>query len=119
MGANVVIKGGDEQVCLYTHWRGYELPATLQESLKRAKDRIDDFQYLTRIIFCDMVRGHEKELTGFGITQKVHDGETAVITIDMGEHTVQVNDNVPVNINVFIASPKVGWRGILALEGEK
>lgn len=107
--ANVVIKKDAEQVCLYTHWHGYELPGILQSSLKRGKDRIYDFQYLNRIIFCDMIKGHEEKLTGFGITQKVHDGATQVITLDMDKKTVQINGSDPVSFDDFMAAPKVGW----------
>ncbi len=109
--ANVVIKGDEEQVCLYTHWHGYELPAILQSALKRGKERIDNFQYLNRIIFCDMIKGHEEKLTGFGITQNVHDGGTQVITLDMDKKTVQINDSDPVSIDDFMAAAKVGWAG--------
>lgn len=89
--ANIVVKSRDEQVCLYTHWRGFEIADIVKEALEKGRARWDDFQYLTRIIFCVMVRGRETELTGFGITQRVHDGADYVITIDVDNHTVCTN----------------------------
>lgn len=64
--ANVVIKDGDEAVCLYTHWNGTALPEVLRKAMTRGQQRWDDSSYLARIIFCDMVEGKERELTGFG-----------------------------------------------------
>lgn len=55
--ANVVVIDGDEQVCLYTHWNGYEVAEVLQNALKRGKERWAQAPYLARIIFCDMVHG--------------------------------------------------------------
>jgi hypothetical protein len=107
--ANVVVKESDEQVCLYTHWNGYELPSVLQAALKRGADRIDDFQYITRIIFCDMVRGHENDLTGYGITQKVHDGDRQIITVDLDKTTVAVNEKEPILITDFVKLESVSW----------
>lgn len=107
--ANVVVKEDGEQVCLYTHWHGHELPDILQSSLRRGAERVDDFQYLTRIIFCDMVKGHETKLTGFGITQNVHDGDNQVITLDLDKKTVQFNTADPVSIEDFVATEEVGW----------
>lgn len=107
--ANVVVREAGEQVCLYTHWKGRELPGVLQTSLKRGADRINDFQYLTRIIFCDMVRGYENDLTGFGITQKVHDGDRAVIIVDLDDNTVSINGKSPILINDFVKLESVSW----------
>lgn len=91
--ANVVIKSNEEQVCLYTHWSGYELPETLQSALKRGADRVDDFQYITRVIFNEMTKGREMETTGFGITNKVHDNERDIIYFDADNQTITIGDN--------------------------
>lgn len=54
-------------VVLYTHWGGSELGETLARALVRGRSRWDDTTYLTRIVSCEMVKGSENELTGFGI----------------------------------------------------
>lgn len=58
----------DQGVYLYTHWGGSELPETVATALERGKERWDDPPYLARIIFCEMVRGSNEGLTGFGIS---------------------------------------------------
>lgn len=89
--ANVVVKCGEEQVCLYTHWSGTELPKTLQDGLKRGQPRWDDFQYLTRIIFSEMIKDSLMDECGYGITQTPWDGCDRIITVDVSKKTVTIN----------------------------
>ena len=86
--ANIVVKGSNEQIVLYTHWNGTELPAVLQDALNRGEDRWNDFQYLTRIIFSEMIQDDILENTGYGITTTVWDGEDSIITVDVDNQTV-------------------------------
>jgi hypothetical protein len=86
--ANIIVKSGSERVCLYTHWAGSNLPKTLKSALKRGKSRWDDFQYLTRIIFCEMIGDDTKGLTGFGITQDIHDNENEILEVNIDNQTV-------------------------------
>ena len=106
--ANIVVKNSGEQVCLYSHWGGSELPDTLRAAMVRGKKRWDDAPYLARIIFCEMVKGDEMETTGFGISQSIGDGDDKVITIDVDDQTVKINDRPAVAFGDFIAS-KNGW----------
>jgi hypothetical protein len=94
--ASIVVKSGEERVCLYTHWSGSDLPNTLQNALARGESRWGDFQYLSRIIFCEMVGANWADLTGYGISQQVHDGGSRVIMVDVDAQTVQIQDNPPV-----------------------
>jgi hypothetical protein len=89
--ANVVVKGNGEQVCLYTHWRGSELPELVRSALIRGKVRDNDYPYLSRIIFSEMIRGEVDGLTGYGITATIQDGEDRVVTVDVDKGTVQLN----------------------------
>ena len=101
--ANIVIKSDGEQVCLYTHWGGSSIEGALCKALVRGKSRWDDFQYLTRIIFCEMIKGDGfDELTGFGISQDVHDGAHRVITVDVDQRTVRVFGDEPIHFISFI-----------------
>jgi len=100
--ANIVIKSDGEQVCLYTHWEGTELPETLRTALTCAQTRWNDFQYLTRIIFCTMVRDRWQETTGFGITQNIHDNEHPIIVVDVDAQTVAIGDSVPQSFSDYI-----------------
>lgn len=88
--ANILIKSEGEQVCLYSHHGGTELPDTLRAAMLRGKERLTDPQYLARIIFCEMVRGREMDSTGFGISQTIHDGGDRVIVLDVDAQTVMI-----------------------------
>lgn len=108
--ANIVVKSGEEQVVLYSHWGGHELPETLRAALERGRDRWDDFQYLTRIIFCQMVPvKHWNESTDFGITGKVYDNERPIITVNADENTVQFGDKPPVSFEAFVGAGPAAW----------
>jgi hypothetical protein len=93
--ANIIVKSsekeGAEQVCLYTHWAGSTLPGTLKTALIRGRERWDDFQYLTRIIFCEMIKRDGLDgLTGYGITQKPWDGSERLIFVAVDEQQVTI-----------------------------
>jgi hypothetical protein len=100
--ANIVVTCRDEQVCLYTHWNGSELVETLNAAMIRGEDRWDDFPYLTRIIFCEMVKDYVLTETGWGISQKPHDGEYRIITVNVDKQTVQIKDTPPMSFKEFI-----------------
>jgi hypothetical protein len=105
--ANVLVKDGKSKVYLYTHWAGTELPATLQTALKR-QWRWDDGYYLCRIIFCQMVKGHEDDETGFGISSIVGDGADRIVTVDVPKQRVEwAGNSLP--FEQFIALPSVHW----------
>ena len=91
--ANIHIKydNDDPGVFLYTHWRGTELPEILQEALA-LKERWNDPQYLTRIIFSHMVRGAESATTGFGIGTILEDGADRVLIVNCEEQIVARGD---------------------------
>lgn len=83
--ANVFVKDhGDEGtgVFLYTHWSGYILPETVLSALVRGRDRWDDGPYLSRIVFCEMVKGDEMNTSGYGISARCGDGYNRIICLD-------------------------------------
>ncbi len=106
--ANVLIKYGNERVCFFTHWNGSELPEVVRRALARGTSRWDDFQYLTRIIFCEMIKDDVMGLLGYGISQKPHDGEERIVTIDLNAGTVNVTGGDPVSLKEYAEGP-VGW----------
>jgi len=83
--ANVLISG----VYLYTHWGGRHLPFIVRDALKK-KWRWDDDAYLTRIVFCEMVKGQEAEETGFGICSYMPDNEHPVIELNCDNQTITI-----------------------------
>ena len=66
-----------------------ELPGIVQEALRRGESRWDDSSYLARIVFCDMVKGHEAELTGFGIAATIQDNSHLLIVLDTGKQELR------------------------------
>ena len=59
-------KDEESPVVLYTHWGAHEMLSDLKEVLSKRK-RWGDAAYLSRMIFCQMVKGEEKDSTGYGI----------------------------------------------------
>ncbi len=115
--ANIAVKqpGPEDRVYLYTHWRGTELPATLQKALAR-KQRWDDHAYLARIIFCAMVKGSEHDETGFGISTAIGDNDGyPILVIDTETKTVTLEDEdtgvavASYTFATFIELPDVEW----------
>ena len=81
---------GDGFVYLYTHWNGSELAATVRAALAR-RLRWNDREYLTRIIFCEMIKGCEAEENGFGIGTEEHgDNEHPLIVLDCDNQKITV-----------------------------
>ena len=88
--ANVYIREDEKHgVFFYTHWGGSELPETVRAALIRGKDRWTDHPYLARIIFNEMTRGNETELTGFGISARITDNEYPILVVDTDSMTVR------------------------------
>ena len=89
-GNIAVQESAGQRVYLYGHWSGYDMPELLRASLVRGKERWDDPQYLARVIFCDLVRGQEQGLTGFGITSRIHNNEYPVIVVDCEKQEIRL-----------------------------
>src|SRR6267142_6347765 len=89
--ANVFVKEdtSGEGVFLYTHWGGRDLPKLVQEVLS-LRERWSDPSYLARMIFSRMIKGEERGTTGYGISQKVGDGEDRVIKVDTVKQEVTI-----------------------------
>jgi hypothetical protein len=102
--ANIAVKEGSDQVFLYAHWSGSELPEVLKSALIRGKGRWSDYPYLARIIFCEMVKGYEMKDTGFGISATVGDGDDRILTVDCVSGTVSKNGGIAVPFAAYIAS---------------
>lgn len=92
--ANIIIEPTTSSfltpVVFYTHWKGSELKGILASALQRGSARWDDPPYLARIIFCEMIKGSETELTGFGISSEIGDNEHPFLCVDMEAMTVKV-----------------------------
>lgn len=76
-------------VYLYRHSDGYDLPNTVRVALQR-KQRWDDAEYLTRIIFSEVIRGRLDDETGFGIGVKLHGDIQYLVTVDTDKQMIKV-----------------------------
>ena len=93
------IKTTDGSIYVYTHWRGSELPADARRAVERAKPRLGDEPYWTRIVIDELIKpGRDGEL-GFGIMLKPtcedgynHDEPSVVIDAKTGGVTVVGRD---------------------------
>jgi hypothetical protein len=81
----------DNAIFLYTHWRGSEIYGILKRVLLR-RERWEDSPYLTRMIFCEMVKGDENGSTGFGISTSILDNEHTVIGVNCVDQEITFED---------------------------
>ena len=107
--ANVIVHDGAETVCLYTHWAGTELPETLQAALIRGRERWDDAQYLARIIFCEMVKGCEMSVLGYGISQTPGDGADRILHVDVNSQSISIANGPRISFSEYVSLPNIGW----------
>tara|TARA_Y100000310_G_scaffold329677_1_gene399967 strand:- start:1566 stop:1934 length:369 start_codon:yes stop_codon:yes gene_type:complete len=72
-------KDKESPVVLYTHWGANDMLSNLKTVLKR-KERWNDPPYLSRMIFCQMIKGEERDSTGYGImTNNICDAEKEIV----------------------------------------
>lgn len=92
--ANIFMKDSDDRgVYFYTHWAGTELPKDLRDALAR-RDRWDDYQYLSRIVFCQMIAHDVSGSTGYGISPYCGDGSDRVLIVDVDNRTVAFSNKL-------------------------
>ena len=106
----VQVIGPHGSIYLYTHDNAKTLVGTVHEALSR-RERWDDPDYLTRIIFCAMVPPDEWHSTkGFGIGVQYYVDSNLLITIDIQERWITISsygsgvDNVRMDIEDFVAN---------------
>jgi len=91
---NICMEEGDgKKIYFYGHWSGDGLFKILQSALKRGHSRWSDEQYLSRIIFCEMVKGDEQNLSGFGISTYVGDNEHPILVVNSSKQTVSIEED--------------------------
>ena len=90
MGARAQVRVKDTVVLLYTHWGSSTLIKDIKKAIAR-RQRWDDPEYLTRIIFETMIVNQKAigEETGFGIGTSEHcDLDYNPIIVDCKKRTV-------------------------------
>lgn len=82
----------ENHVWLYTHWACHSLIENVQTALRR-KERWNDCEYLTRMIFSEMIRDSINDSTGFGIRggeNGKHSDVYRIVTVDIPNQKVIV-----------------------------
>lgn len=83
-----IIDSNEGSFYLYAHWLGADNTRRLHKALKRGKSRWGDESYMSRIIFCTLVEGHEQDLTGYGLSTFMPDNGNPITVVDMRTMTV-------------------------------
>lgn len=76
-------------VYLYQHMDGYNLPIEIANALL-LKERWDDEEYLTRIVFDTMKDQSNAQTTGYGIGTEEHGDIEYLVVLDVDNQTVEV-----------------------------
>ena len=79
------------EIYLYTHWGGSDIPVVVQTSLNK-RWRWEDASYLARILFSELVKGHEDGETGYGIDVEPPDNEHDFLVVDFDRQEVRQED---------------------------
>lgn len=78
----------DFGIYFYSHWKGFELRKFVQNALK-IKRRWDDKEYLSRIIFCEMIKDNVSSEKGFGIGDVKHsDLNNPLLIVDIANQKI-------------------------------
>jgi hypothetical protein len=77
-------------VWLYTHWDADRIINTVSQALQR-EERWKDPEYLTRIIFSEMIKDNVSGSTGYGIGSHQHGDVSGIITVDADNQTVTID----------------------------
>jgi len=107
----VWIHEDNHDIWLYTHWNAYQLEEKVKKSLSYNR-RWNDAEYLTRIIFQEMIRDHFDPFTGYGIGNSLHGDVYRVIDIDVDKQEIKVLDKIwDVENNMKLENWKVLFKG--------
>jgi hypothetical protein len=94
MGARAQVLIEDDGVYLYTHWGAGSIEDDVLKALKSdaGQGRLNDSEYLARIIFEVMIGDERGTETGFGIGTTQHGDIEKLITVNCGQGLVTVHD---------------------------
>lgn len=92
-----------KSIYFYTHWDASELENKVIKAMERGKERHNDPEYLSRIIFCEMVQKDDiLKITGYGIG--LYKYEDRVITVNCDTKKVTFFNGDVKEFDEFIVS---------------
>ena len=68
---------------------GYLLPQIVQSAMTD-NSRLDDEEYLSRIIFSEMIKDHIDGETGYGISTGIHEDIEWLVSVDVPKQKVTI-----------------------------
>ena len=83
-----VVEEGAPDLFMYTHWCGSELEIIVRQGLDKGRSLWDDASYLNRVLFCTLVENGNDDVTGFGLSTIMGDGDDRVVTVNHSDKTV-------------------------------
>jgi hypothetical protein len=104
-----IIAQGNPDLYFYTHWCAEFLPETVANALARGRGRWVDEEYLSRIIFSEMIQGEVLEETGYGIGFGEHGDVWRVVEINYDNKTVAIRELDYDNWNVEDGIDSIEW----------
>ena len=88
MGERNIIYLANDGIYLYAHWvTAEDLRDILRDALIRGKERWKDRNYLNRIIFSEMIKDELLDLTGYGLSSDLPDGQI-ILEVDVNNQKV-------------------------------
>ena len=87
--AQIEIVQKPHSVFLYTHWGGKTVLSDTARGLLYGRDRWDDPEYLTRIIFDNLSRNAPFPTTGFGIGTCQHIDIDTLVTVNPDSYSIE------------------------------
>lgn len=106
-GCIVIHDGGDPSLWIYSHWHGESLRTLLAHALEtpQAQARIGDGSYLTRIVFCQIIKQVDDldGETGWGIATSECESEYDLIHLDVNTGEVRIGHGAPLKKEQFIS----------------
>lgn len=117
---SIIVSAGPEaeaEVVLYSHWLGDRLNDTLRRALDRSRDRWDDAPYLTRIIFCEMVKEDDSITDDIAATLMSKTGLGIEAIVPGSDNYSESNSETDIYVNVKAQTVYDGEDTVYSFEG--
>ena len=85
-------------IVLYGHWAVHNMLAQLAESVFKARHRLSDPAYATRITISQMINNDWNSETGWGLhVNEIGDNEHKIAIVDFDQQTFSLHEEAPRN----------------------
>lgn len=80
------------RIYLYTHTHGFDTFDILKAALIKGKSKWNDEQYLTRIIFCELIKRDLNGISNYGISSFVAENDLPIFVVDVYNSNILLED---------------------------